>query len=141
MSLSRLLYVSRVCQDVRMSHAEEIAAAASAKNERLGITGYLVYSPRFFVQALEGERPVLDSLLASIRRDVRHSDVTTLWEGNAMSRLFEGWSMGVTGYGFFRSRDGRLLVELDHWDAQGAMELLLEARDADGRQAALGEGA
>ena len=46
-----------------------------------------------FAQVLEGNEPVLDSLMARIRADPRHSGVIIVRTGPAKRRRYDGWSM------------------------------------------------
>ena len=62
-------------------------------NERLGITGILVYSDGNFMQVIEGaDLPTL-ALYERIRRDVRHRDVITVHHQPIEVCEFQGWSM------------------------------------------------
>jgi hypothetical protein len=45
------------------------------------------------VQCLEGPRPAVNELYATILRDERHSDVVLLEYGDTQNRLFADWSM------------------------------------------------
>jgi len=62
-------------------------------NRRDQITGCLALPDGRFVQALEGRRGRLDDLMARIRADARHQNVTVLGEWPIQARLFAGWAM------------------------------------------------
>lgn len=67
---------------------------ARVKNERLHITGMLLYKDGNFMQLLEGEEPVVRELYATITQDPRHFRLNVLSEETTESRLFPSWSMG-----------------------------------------------
>ena len=67
---------------------------ARTRNERLGITGMLLYSDCRFVQALEGEKETVLSLYKDIQDDARHYNLTTLAENSISKRMFPDWTMG-----------------------------------------------
>ncbi len=70
--------------------------AARARNRQLGITGVLLHHNGEYVQLLEGEREVVETLFrARIARDPRHRGVTVCWEQAIAVRGFEDWSMGL----------------------------------------------
>lgn len=69
---------------------------ARAHNEAARLTGILLYRDQTFVQLLEGQRPRVESLYASIRQDARHADVTTVSAREQLDRQFPDWSMGFS---------------------------------------------
>ena len=50
----------------------DLVAQCQRNNERLGVTGILVYSDGNFMQVIEGADLVTNALYDRIRRDVRH---------------------------------------------------------------------
>lgn len=67
---------------------------ARIKNQRLGVTGMLLYRDGFFIQALEGEKDKVDELYARIVQDTRHQDVTKIYQKPIDRRAFPDWTMG-----------------------------------------------
>ncbi|UPL50347.1 BLUF domain-containing protein [Hymenobacter sublimis] len=65
-----------------------------ANNQRLHITGLLLYSNGSFLQVLEGEAPAVRQIYATIQADYRHTRVHTLADGPITARVFTDWSMG-----------------------------------------------
>jgi hypothetical protein len=63
------------------------------KNERLNITGLLVYHRREFMQLLEGDKADVLALYDTICHDSRHDQVNKLWDGPLNERNLPGWSM------------------------------------------------
>jgi hypothetical protein len=94
-SLFRLLYRSHslVPADRRPSALAEIFRVARAENERVGITGALLVTDHWFVQALEGEEAQVRSIFERIRTDDRHDLVTLIEASDVASRAFSRWAM------------------------------------------------
>ncbi|MDX1992754.1 MAG: BLUF domain-containing protein [bacterium] len=63
-------------------------------NEKLGITGMLLYQGGNFLQVLEGQEQAVMPLYSKIQQDPRHYDVTTIMKRPLMVRLFDDWQMG-----------------------------------------------
>lgn len=62
-------------------------------NQRLGVTGVLVYSEGNFMQVIEGAELVTLALYERIKLDTRHAGVTTVNEQQIQACEFDGWSM------------------------------------------------
>lgn len=89
----RIIYTSLVARGVRYSDAERISAEAAVRNERVGVTGLLLYTPSHFVQVLEGKAETLEHLLARIQRDQRHSQLRVIDRRDVDVSEFAGWAM------------------------------------------------
>ena len=123
MGLVRLIYVSRVGKQVRLGDAEAIAESSAVTNERHGLTGFLLYTPEYFVQVLEGEAARVEATFARIERDERHTDVQRLRFEPIEQRQFAEWSMGFAFMRQFdQSTEGRPVTE---WDADALLERML----------------
>lgn len=94
MALCTLVYVSLANKDMSDQDLQTLLKFARVKNERLGITGMLLYRDGFFMQALEGDEDAVDSLFARIRQDSRHRDVLLIYKETSKSRAFPDWTMG-----------------------------------------------
>lgn len=98
---SQLLYISRASPEFRdlvaadPSALQTLGEQASRNNGSLGITGLLLYNAGNFMQLLEGDAFVIMDLFHAITRDQRHTQIERLAFGNAESRLFREWNMGV----------------------------------------------
>ncbi|MGL5445685.1 MAG: BLUF domain-containing protein [Rhabdaerophilum sp.] len=66
---------------------------ANARNARDGITGFMFYFDRKFVQIIEGDFERVTALFASIRRDKRHDQARIIWFSEHKERAFADWSM------------------------------------------------
>ena len=66
----------------------EIFSAARSNNKRQDITGALLLSGDYFVQALEGDEEAVQRLYEHIAKDDRHADVTVVDERQLDERTF-----------------------------------------------------
>ena len=64
-----------------------------ANNERIGVTGLLVYKDGCFVQLLEGKGVDVDAAFLSANRDPRHTGIVKLIETGIAARQFADWPM------------------------------------------------
>lgn len=101
----RLVYVSSATQLFSQADLLDLLVKAREKNQRLGITGMLLYKDGDFMQALEGEEAVVRELFACIERDPRHDGTIVLLEeavlkhdDDAEERVFPDWSMGFRNF-------------------------------------------
>lgn len=88
-----LLYTSAATKSLSDSDLMGILEKARVKNQRIGISGILIYGYREFVQLLEGEKESVINLLRTIRTDDRHTSVEVFYEGPIDNRAFSEWSM------------------------------------------------
>jgi Ni,Fe-hydrogenase maturation factor len=127
-----LTYTSSVTDLMSVSQLVELIEQIRPKNERLGLTGLLLYSGGNVIQTLEGTSHAVYEVFDAIRADARHGDVRIVDRRYVDARSFATWSMGFRNVsaremtdlqdfnGFARQSVGRDLV--DH--AASAFELL-----------------
>jgi hypothetical protein len=94
MALVSLVYVSFASQDLSEDELKEILKKARENNQKLDVTGMLLYRNGFFIQALEGEDAVVNPLYEKIKQDSRHRSVLQIHKSFVKKRSFEDWSMG-----------------------------------------------
>lgn len=92
--LVSVLYTSTARVEFDEAMLADLLAASRSSNERLEVTGMLLYRRGRFVQVLEGSSAAVDDVLNRIRADDRHSDVRVLIEEPLAQRVFADWSMG-----------------------------------------------
>jgi hypothetical protein len=107
-------------------------------NEKLDITGILLYNRGTFIQMLEGDESSVKNLYKKIDKDPRHKLIFTLMEGHKEERQFPNWSMA------FRDLDSPEIQKLPGFsnfinepldstqyyrDPMAALELLYMFRD------------
>ena len=93
MPLSRIIYSSQAAPGLGLAQQRAILERARRSNEKLGITGILLYCEGRFVQAIEGERSDVSALFQRTSADRRHLQVTLLEVSDEEERLFGEWEM------------------------------------------------
>ncbi|WP_354585910.1 BLUF domain-containing protein [Hymenobacter sp. UYCo722] len=92
-SVYQVLYRSRATVPFSDDALWQLLEEARRFNVEHRISGMLLYSAGYFVQALEGPEEAVRDLYASIQQDTRHTQVVTVSAGQAADRHFAGWSM------------------------------------------------
>lgn len=92
--MEELVYVSSAVQGLTDADLEALLAKARERNQRLGITGVLLYDEGDFFQYLEGSAEALDEAYAHIVQSPQHRSILLLVRGPIAARNFGSWSMG-----------------------------------------------
>ena len=92
--LYSLAYESQASIPFTESDLLDLLARSRANNSRLEVTGILLYRQGTFLQVLEGPRAAVDELYATIARDERHHEVSTVLVEDRRARRFPDWTMG-----------------------------------------------
>ena len=92
--LCELIYVSAASAPFSQAALRGLLTRARTNNRRLGVTGMLLHADGSFVQVLEGEGRVVDSLYDAISRDRRHCRVVRIFRTAVAERSFDQWTMG-----------------------------------------------
>lgn len=90
----QLLYVSTATKPLTEMDLLVLLKAARNKNATLNINGMLLYKNAKFMQILEGDEAVVKKLYAEIAKDVRHQDLTIIFQRQCPKKVFSNWSMG-----------------------------------------------
>jgi len=93
-SLIHLIYSSASVGAMDESTLTAILRSARRNNERLGVTGALLYSDGSFFQVLEGDAGAVDATFVTISRDPRHAHAVTIIREPIARRTFGEWTMG-----------------------------------------------
>ncbi len=91
-----LLYTSVSPKGLSESELLRILESSRSRNEKLDVTGMLVYHNREIMQILEGHKSVVQTLFSNIAEDQRHTSVSVFYEGEIEQRAFSQWSMAFT---------------------------------------------
>ena len=127
----RLVYYSRNAilgdADKLSTEISSILAKSQANNERVGVTGALMFNSGCFAQVLEGSRLAVEEVFERIQQDDRHGEVSLLAFEPSPSRAFENWSMGFVGASIAESvRYGAIVQESGFDPARMTGEALFE---------------
>ena len=90
------LYRSNAVSDLDDDGVLKILQEARDRNAVFGITGCLHVEGGMFFQWIEGTKSELDKIIALIKRDPRHTEITDLSTGPIGQRRFAAFSMRVT---------------------------------------------
>ena len=91
----QLIYASTASPDLTEADVMAIMRKAQQNNKRRGITGLTLYKNGNFMQIIEGEREVVESLYQTISRDPRHMNVMAIMTRSVPEREFGEWTMGI----------------------------------------------
>ena len=109
--LISLTYTSAATRLLSVTELVELIEQIRPKNERLGVTGLLLYSGGNVIQTLEGTAYAVDDVFDAIRVDSRHGDVHVVERRDVDERSFATWSMG------FRNVSAREVAQLQDFGA------------------------
>ncbi len=94
--LERLLYRSRASHDFGSLHLFNLLTEARLRNQKLQITGHLLYFEGHFTQCIEGPTGSIDQLWQSLQNDPRHHGLELLARYEISVRRFPQWSMSFS---------------------------------------------
>jgi hypothetical protein len=92
--LLRIIYVSRASAPLPLE-LKDILTWSREHNRVLGVTGVMGFIDGLYLQCLEGEASVVNTLFKRIEQDSRHSTLKILVNKPVSERAFPGWSMGL----------------------------------------------
>ncbi len=90
--LSQYLYIS-TAPSLPREDVDAIIAASARNNPARGITGFLLFNGRNFLQLLEGEEEAVAALMETITADPRHSGVSVIDRRDIAQRACPDWAM------------------------------------------------
>jgi len=105
-----LTYTSSATDLMSVTQLVELIEEIRPKNERLGLTGLLLYSGGSVIQTLEGSSHAVYQVFDAIRVDTRHGDVRIVDRRYVGGRSFATWSMG------FRNVSAREVADLQDFN-------------------------
>lgn len=109
-----IAYTSTAAVDLTQEQLAALLIRARERNERLTITGALLFRNGRFIQIIEGPEDAVRAVYASILADPRHRDIHLVSAEQIDARRFPGWTMG------YRSLDDLLLGETPGPENSGA---------------------
>jgi hypothetical protein len=129
----RLVYRShsRIPVDERPTTLADILRVARSTNARAAITGALLITDNWFVQALEGAESAVQALYERIRQDARHENVTMIESGSQDVRVFSRWAMAQV------SASGQADIPLEATEGEDAIHPAASAEPLTREQTAV----
>ena len=110
--MKRIMYCSQATHDFSSDELVALLELARHENEKVGLSGMLLYCSQSFLQVLEGEPEALSATYARILADGRHTALRQLMHADVPAPLFPDWTMG-----FEHVDDEDLAEELDGFTA------------------------
>lgn len=89
-----IIYTSEANGNPAEKDFRHLLKQCHANNQKLNITGLLLYLNGQFMQIIEGEKENIQALYRVICQDSRHQKVVLLEEGEQKGRNFPDWAMG-----------------------------------------------
>ncbi len=93
-----LVYRSVAKPEFHLELIQEMLAKAKENNNKLGITGCLLYHQGEFIQYLEGNQYRVLTLFDKIKADPRHTRVELLGYEEREGRAFSSWDMAYENF-------------------------------------------
>lgn len=90
--IRQLVYVS-TADAIAQADVDSIVTASERHNAAVGITGFLLFNGRNFLQVIEGDHAAIGALLEKLRADARHTGLVTIEDREVAARAFPDWSM------------------------------------------------
>jgi hypothetical protein len=84
----------------------DINEKSKRNNQCAGITGVLYLHKNIFLQIIEGSHDSLEGLMARLKTDVRHKNITRIIDEEALERSADNWSIDPFSLNFFNLSDG-----------------------------------
>ena|SRR5690606_33190438 len=81
-------YVSTAQRDMEPSEVVELLDQTEVRNNKLGISGLLIYSEGNFFEVLEGGKELILELYDVIRQDDRHKNIIQIFEKSINGKPF-----------------------------------------------------
>lgn len=91
--LTGIVYLSSALAPFDEKALRELAEHAQRRNRELGVTGYLYFEQRQFIQYIEGPDEAVTALMQRIADDRRHDVRITIHDRHVEQRRFPDWSM------------------------------------------------
>ncbi|MFD2932594.1 BLUF domain-containing protein [Spirosoma flavum] len=89
-----IVYLSSAVEPLEKADLSILLLQSRRDNIAANITGVLLYAHGSIIQALEGNKAVVEGLYKRIEKDYRHKNVTLVLSRPITQRLFSSWAMG-----------------------------------------------
>ncbi len=89
----QIVYASAASVPMPQTVLADMLIHARAKNQRINVTGFLLYDQGSFLQVLEGPPAAVEALYATIAADPRHQRLRILSRKTVAEREFGDWTM------------------------------------------------
>lgn len=106
-----VIYLSKAKQYFNEEDLNLLATSSQIANNKLSISGFLIYQKGYFAQYLEGPKENVDLICEKIKQDERHNIV--VWLENTIDKVkFKEWDMKRLKSAVYRNLDmGSFIME------------------------------
>tara|TARA_R110000823_G_scaffold177854_2_gene310347 strand:- start:48 stop:479 length:432 start_codon:yes stop_codon:yes gene_type:complete len=91
--MKTVLYISEALHTFTAQELKELSFSSTLKNKAKGISGYLYYKDKHFLQYVEGDEQYINELINTIKTDPRHRFIMAIEENSLDDRRFPDWGM------------------------------------------------
>ncbi|AUC81519.1 BLUF domain-containing protein [Lacinutrix sp. Bg11-31] len=98
MALRRIVYTSQASKQFSKRSLLDLLHDSRAFNTIDNISGVLMHRNGCFLQVIEGESDVVNSLFIRLLKDPRHKEVKIILDSSVDSCLFSNWAMGCADF-------------------------------------------
>ena len=104
----QIIYMSAATVPFTEQELAEILSKSKANNEKVEVSGLLIYHEGSFLQVLEGPEEAVLETYERIGDDPRHTEVGLLLKQKVLARSFGNWEMGYvnTNKSRFKQEEG-----------------------------------
>jgi transcriptional regulator GlxA family with amidase domain len=88
-----IIYMSRFTRILDDDELASLFDTAAEKNRKAGITSVLLHDSRRLIQAIEGKRDTIATLMATLESDPRHHQISLVHRSAIQARQFDPWHM------------------------------------------------
>ena len=130
--LFQLMYYSKVSESVKVTMVAPMLREAAERNAKDGISGFICFSPKYFLQVLEGGRDDVNATYRRICNDTRHHSSVLLGARAVDQRLFARFGMGYMSNisdkrNVYFKFCGGTIFDPSRLTTDGALAMLLES--------------
>ena len=109
------------------SAATQIVADSQLKNDKLSVTGALLFTGKYFAHIIEGPKDSVEKLMMSISKDSRHGNIHILEHSFITIRKFHALQLAYSGSSQFVTRHViRSIRQTTAWERRCSAEWLTE---------------
>jgi hypothetical protein len=129
--LYHLIYYSKTVPGIGFDVIGPMLQLAAERNEQEGVSGFICFSSKYFLQVLEGSRHSVNQTFNRICRDPRHTETVILDAREIASRNFGSFGLGYMS-GVHEKRDiyfkycGGTLFEPHRLTSVSALSMLID---------------
>ena len=91
--MRQLVYISTGSPELTEGDVADIVEVSQRENADRGLTGFLIYNGRNFLQLLEGDPGAIETLMKALVEDHRHSGIVRIEDVSIEDRRFSDWTM------------------------------------------------